>query len=113
MKPLITKKYLAEVELVFEDQVGYDSDRAAGITLKVPVGDRLNGTCMFVRADGTVPVGSVGTVPTEFIHQLRYLEAVQASDGKSETIEAQKKEFMARRSHGVLERQAAQSMQNR
>ena len=113
MKPFISKRYSAEVELVFEDQEAYDSDRAAGITLKVPVGDPLNGTCIFVRADGTVPVGVVGTVPVEFVHQLRYLEAVQASDGKSETIEALKNEFMAQRSHGVLERQAAQSMQNR
>ena len=97
MKPFITKKYLAEVELVFEDQEAYDSDRAAGITLKVPVGDRLYGTCVFVRADGRVPVGVVGTVPVEFVHQLRYLEAVKASDGKSETIDSLRKEFCEKR----------------
>jgi hypothetical protein len=68
-----------------------------GITLKAPVWDRLNGTCVFVRADGTVPVGVVGTVPVEFVHQLRYLEAIKASDGKSENVESLKNEFSRKR----------------
>ena len=100
------KKYTALVELVFENQAAYDADQAAGIILHVPVGEKgLYGTCVFHSGWDKDRDWSLATqplpVPVDFVHQLRYLEAVKASDGKSETIEALKSEFTARRSHGA------------
>ena len=96
------KKYSAVVELTFEDQEAYDSDRAAGITLTVPVGDKgLHGTCVFHRSWNKDREWGLTTqplpVPVDFVHQLRYLEAVKTSDGRPETIESLKKEFCKKR----------------
>jgi hypothetical protein len=93
------KKYSAVVELVFENQEAYDTDRAAGISLHVPVGDKgLYGTCVFHRSWNKDREWSLTTqplpVPVDFVQQLRYLEAVKASDGSPETIEALKDEFL-------------------
>ena len=96
------KKYTAVVELVFENQAAYDADQAAGIILHVPVGEKgLYGTCVFHSGWDKDRDWSLATqplpVPVDFVHQLRYLEAVKASDGKSETIDSLKKEFCEKR----------------
>ena|SRR5258708_7601272 len=100
------KKYTAVVELVFENQAAYDADQAAGIILHVPVGEKgLYGTCVFHSGWNKDRDWSLTTqplpVPVDFVHQLRYLEAVNASDGKPETIQALANEYTARRSHGA------------
>ncbi len=86
METLI-KKYPAVVEVVFENQAAYDAGRASAINLRVPVGENVCGTYR-------QPI----LVPVDFVHKLRYLEAVEASDGKPETIQVLVNEYMARRS---------------
>jgi len=89
METLI-KKYPATVEVTFENQAAYDAGNAAAINLRVPVGENFCGTYR-------QPV----SVPVDFVHKIRYLEAVKASDGKPETIQALVNEYTARRPHGA------------
>jgi hypothetical protein len=94
----LRKKYLATVEVTFENYAAYDTDQAAGIILTVPVGEKgLYGTCVFHRSWNKDREWSLTKqplpIPVDFVQQLRYLEAVKASDGKSETIDSLKKEF--------------------
>ena len=89
METLI-KRYPAVVEVVFENQAAYDADSAAAIHLTVPVGENICGVYK-------QPV----SVPVEFVRRLRYLEAVEASDDRPETIQALVNEYMARRPHGA------------
>jgi hypothetical protein len=89
METLI-KKYPAVVEVIFENQADYDAGRASAINLSVPAEDNICGTYR-------QPV----SVPVDFVHKLRYLEAVKASDGKPETIQTLVNEYTARRAHGA------------
>jgi hypothetical protein len=86
----IIKNYPSIVEVTFENQAAYDAGNATAINLRVPVGENLCGTYR-------QPV----SVPVDFVHKLRYLEEVKASDGKPETIQALANEYTARRSHGA------------
>ena len=78
------------VEVIFENEAAYDAGNATAINLRVRVGENLCGTYK-------QPV----SVPVDFVHKLRYLEAVRASDGKPETIQALVNEYTARMSHGA------------
>src|SRR6266404_7311436 len=93
-----TVEYPAVVKIVFENQEAYESDRAAGIHLTVPVGDKgLYGKCVFHSGQNENrdrwPIEQPFPVPVSFVNQLRYLEAVKASDGKPETIESLKNKW--------------------
>ncbi len=74
-----TVEYPAVVKIVFENQEAYESDRAAGIHLTVPVGDKgLYGKCVFHSGQNEnrdrCPIEQPFPVPVSFVNQLRYLE---------------------------------------
>jgi len=86
METLI-KKYPTIVEVAFENQAAYDAGRASTINLRLPVSENVCGTYR-------QPV----SVPVDFVHKLRFLEEVNASDGRPETIQSLANEYAARRS---------------
>jgi hypothetical protein len=81
----VRKKYEgAVVEVLFENQEAHDADRGAVINVTVPFADGK-------YAYTGIPVGAEDN--KRFVRQLRFLEALDASDGKPETILRLREEF--------------------